>query len=104
VGTSDLITVNNLRREVKRSTGKLGEVRGKKSPIACILRHQRSFSSLWGSSGLRLKLPGFDRAKPQFERFVEGQSSYKTNTYPPLEPPLQDKIRKRWGFMFDAFV
>ncbi|MEL6336702.1 MAG: sulfotransferase [Pseudomonadota bacterium] len=49
-----------------------------------------------------LALPGYDTARPGFERHLEGVKSYAKNRFAP-EPALAAKLDGAWGRWFDHF-
>jgi hypothetical protein len=48
----------------------------------------------------QLKLPGFEKAKPLFQQYLESQKSYEKNKYT-LSRATVDKITTRWKFAME---
>jgi hypothetical protein len=49
-----------------------------------------------------LSIPGFDKALPNIEKFLDSEKSYKTNKYP-YDRAFLEKVRERLEFAFDEF-
>lgn len=50
----------------------------------------------------QLHIPGFEKAKPHFQQYINAQKSYKKNTYS-LPRSTVDRITTRWKFAMDAW-
>lgn len=50
-----------------------------------------------------LNLGGFEKAKPNIQRYLDSVKSYKKNKFRDIEPEMEARIRKEWAFAFEEW-
>jgi hypothetical protein len=50
-----------------------------------------------------LNIPGYENAKPHFDKYLASVKNYKKNQFRNLPPEIEKRIQDEWGFAFDAW-